>query len=363
MAFQKATKKHARLRLALIGTSGSGKTFSALRIARGLVGPSGRIAVADTERGSASKYADRFTFDAQDMETFAPNDFVQVIQEAERGGYDCLIIDSLSHAWMGKGGALEMVDNAAKRSKSGNSFNAWREVTPEHNAMVDAIVRARCHVIVTMRAKTEYVIETNDKGRQIPRKVGLAPVQRDGLEYEFDVVGDMDSAGLIVTKTRCPSLDGQVIARPGEELGAALRAWLTDGVASSGEIRTATQSPREAKAAEVATFERPVDKPALTKEQVTKVESVAAQLGGQVTRGGAAAAGVVAFGPHKGLSIADLTDQQLSELVDLANVKLLEEPKAQWAKKMEANRELLFAEISRRGHVANEQTQRQPGED
>ncbi|MCP3065870.1 ATP-binding protein, partial [Myxococcus sp. K38C18041901] len=124
--FQKATKKAARLRLALIGQSGSGKTFSALRIARGLVGPNGRIAVGDTENESASKYADRFDFDAQSMSRFSPRDFIALIEEAAREKYDCLIIDSLSHAWMGKGGALEMVDQVAKQSKSKNSFDAWR---------------------------------------------------------------------------------------------------------------------------------------------------------------------------------------------------------------------------------------------
>ncbi|RYZ46868.1 MAG: ATP-binding protein [Myxococcaceae bacterium] len=230
MAFTKATKKNSRLRLALLGPPGSGKTFTALRIARGLVGPTGRIALGDTERGSASKYADRFNFDAQDMETFGPRDYVALIQEAERGGYDALIIDSLSHAWMGKGGALEMVDNVAKASKSKNSFDAWRTVTPEHNNMVDAILRARLHIIVTMRVKTEYVVE-DVNGKKTPRKVGMAPVQRDGLEYEFDVVGDMDGADLAVTKTRCSALAKAVVVEPGEKLGETLRAWLTDGVA------------------------------------------------------------------------------------------------------------------------------------
>lgn len=226
--FVKATKTQARLRLALIGPSGSGKTFSALSIASGLA-PGGRIALLDTERASASKYAGEFSFDTAELETFHPAKYVEAIQQAEKAGYEVLIIDSLSHAWMGKDGALEQVDKVAARSRTGNSFGAWREVTPMHHALVDAILRSRCHVIATMRAKTEWVLETNDKGKQTPRKVGLAPVQRDGLEYEFDVVGDLDATTLCITKTRCRALHQAVLKEPGAPLGEQLRAWLTDG--------------------------------------------------------------------------------------------------------------------------------------
>lgn len=227
VSFQKATKKQARLRLALIGPSGSGKTFTALRVASGL---GKRIAVIDSERGSAAKYADRFEFDAVELETFSPQTYIEAIKAADGAGYDVLIIDSLSHAWSGKDGALEMVDKAAARSKSGNSFAAWREVTPHHHALVDAILRSRCHVIATMRAKTEWVLEEDPvTKRKTPRKLGLAPVQRDGLEYEFDVVGDLDDAKLAITKSRCPSLTKAVVNEPGEEFAATLKAWLTDG--------------------------------------------------------------------------------------------------------------------------------------
>jgi len=92
------------------------------------------------------------------------------------------------------------------------------------------MLQSRLHLIVTMRAKTEYVLETNEKGKQVPRKVGLAPVQRDGLEYEFDVVADMDlDNNLIVSKSRCEALSGAVIAKPGKEVADTLKAWLTDG--------------------------------------------------------------------------------------------------------------------------------------
>lgn len=227
MAFQKATKRRAKLRLAIIGPSGSGKTYTGLTLAKHL---GTKVAVIDTERGSASKYADKFAFDVTELESFAPATYIAAINEAATAGYDVLVIDSLSHAWMGKGGALEMVDTAAKRSQSNNAFAAWRDVTPQHNAMVEAIITAPLHVIVTMRAKTEYVMEQDSKGKTVPRKIGIAPIQRDGLEYEFDVVGDMDyENNFIVSKSRCEQLTGAVIAKPNGNLADVLKAWLNDG--------------------------------------------------------------------------------------------------------------------------------------
>jgi len=236
MKFEKATKKMARLLLAVIGGSGTGKTMTALRIGSSL---GKRIAVIDTERGSASKYAGRgtpynFAFDVLQLETFHPRKYIEAIRIAQDVGYDVLIIDSLSHAWIGRDGALELVDRAAKRAQSGNSFAAWREVTPLHNEMVDAILQARMHVIVTMRAKTEYVIEENERGKKVPRKIGVAPVQRDGLEYEFDVVADLNQEhDFVVTKTRCPALAGKVFPCAGADVAAVLKDWLSDGEAAT----------------------------------------------------------------------------------------------------------------------------------
>jgi hypothetical protein len=225
--FKKATKLQARARVALIGLSGGGKTYTALALATEL---SERVAVIDTERGSASKYSDIFNFDVLELESFGPKTYVEAIQAAEAAGYEVIVIDSLSHAWMGKDGALEQVDKAAKRNQ-GNSFAAWRDVTPQHNELVDAMLRCKAHVIVTMRAKTEYLQEKDTKtGKATIRKIGLQPVQRDGLEYEFDVVGDMTQDNeLIVSKTRCPKLSGAVIPKPGREFAGTLKAWLSDG--------------------------------------------------------------------------------------------------------------------------------------
>ena len=239
LSFQKATKKNSRLRMALIGAAGSGKTYTALAVASNLEGP---VAVIDTERGSASKYSDKFDFDVLELETFSPQMYVDAITAAQEAGYKTLIIDSLSHAWTGKEGALDQVSKAAKRSQSSNTFGAWRDVTPLHNAMVDAIINARMNIITTMRAKTEYLQEKDEKtGRTTIRKVGLAPIQRGGLEYEFDVVGDLDQDNnLIISKTRCPSLAGAVFKHAGREVAQQLQDWLR-APATSGANRMAAQ--------------------------------------------------------------------------------------------------------------------------
>lgn len=226
--FQKATKAQSRLRMALIGISGSGKTYTGLALATRL---GERVAVIDTERGSASKYSDIFNFDVMELDSFSPQTYVAAIKSAEEEGYDVLLIDSLSHAWSGKDGALEQVERVAKRTQSSNTFGAWREVTPTHNQMVDAILSAKCHVIATIRSKTEYVQEKDERGKTQIRKVGLAPVQRDGLEYEFDVVADLDMDNtLIIGKTRCPQLAGQLFQRAGEDVADILKSWLGTGV-------------------------------------------------------------------------------------------------------------------------------------
>lgn len=224
--FKPATKEQSKLRMALIGPSGSGKTWTALSIASEL----GKVALIDTERGSASKYAGDFQFDVMELTDYSPLRYIEAIKAAAAFGYDVVVIDSLSHAWNAPGGVLDMVDKAAKRSQSNNSFAAWRDVTPVHNQLIDALVGTNIHLIATMRSKTEYVLETNERGKTMPRKVGLAPVQRDGMEYEFDIFAEMDVENtLMISKTRCSALNGAVIAKPGKNVAEVIKAWLTDG--------------------------------------------------------------------------------------------------------------------------------------
>lgn len=215
------------LRMGITGPAGSGKTYSALKIATEF--GVNKVGIIDTEAKSARRYAHAFSqrFAALELDHFSPQEYIEAIQTAEQAGIEFLVIDSLSHAWVGKGGVLEMADQAAKRNKTGNSFAAWRDVTPEHNRLVDTILRAPMHIIATFRSKTEYVIEQGPQGKSVPRKVGLAPIQREGFEYEFDVFGDLDTDNnLIISKSRCPALSGAVISKPGVDFAMTLRNWV-----------------------------------------------------------------------------------------------------------------------------------------
>lgn len=226
MAFKKATKKRSKLRLAFIGPSGSGKTYSALKVASGL---GKKIALIDTEGSSASLYADEFSFDEDTLRTFHPREFIKRIKDAEDSGYDVLVIDSLSHAWFGTEGALELVNKEQTRSRNNNSFTAWRNVTPLHNQLVNSILQSKIHIIATMRAKEKYVME-EDGGKNKIKKLGLEAIQRDGLNYEFTIVADMDmDHNMIISKTRMKSLDGAIINRPGVEFAQQLIDWLDSG--------------------------------------------------------------------------------------------------------------------------------------
>ena len=223
--FQKATKYESKLRLAIAGPSGSGKTYTALSVATHL---GDKVAVVDTEHGSASKYADLFDFDVVNFEPpFHPDRFVEAIGTAAKAGYDVLILDSMSHTWKGSGGVLELVEMESKKLR-GNSYAAWGKVTPIYERMIDAIVSANIHIIATVRSKQDYILVEGSNGKTAPQKVGMAPVQRDGFEYEFDVFLDMDiENNAIVSKTRCPELVGKVIPKPNGELSNTLKDWLS----------------------------------------------------------------------------------------------------------------------------------------
>jgi hypothetical protein len=249
---RRASRTESRLRLAIMGPAGSGKTYTALRVARLLVGD-GRVIVIDSERGSAELYADEpdiaGAFDTIDLDSYHPQAYIDAIKAADDAGAAVIIVDSLTHAWSGEGGALTLVDQAQARAKSCNSFTAWRDVTPLHNRLVDALLGTRAHIVVTLRTKTEYVLEEDSRGKKVPRKVGLAPVQRDGLEYEFTIVGDMDiDHRLVVTKSRCAAVADAVFVKPGEEFVAPLRAWLAGAHAAAPAAPTQPEDTRDVRA-------------------------------------------------------------------------------------------------------------------
>jgi hypothetical protein len=241
--FQKAVKTQAKLRFAIAGPSGSGKTFSSLRIATAMGGP---IAVIDTEHGSASKYADLFDFDVLEIAPpYHPNKFINAIKAAEDAGYKIVIIDSLSHAWEGAGGVLEIKEEFAKQ-RSFNDYTAWKPAGDIHSRLINAMLESSIHVFATMRSKTAYsmdeVIEDGRKKTKVVKQ-GMAPIQRTGTEYEFDVMMTMDIQNCgAIEKTRCYLLRGQVYTDPGEELAEILVKWLADG-AEAPEKPKAPEAP------------------------------------------------------------------------------------------------------------------------
>lgn len=226
MEIRKAERKKAKLRLGIAAPSGAGKTYSALLLAFGL---GGKVGLIDTEHGSGDLYAHLGDYDIIGIEApYTVNKYTQAIKAFEQAGYNTVIIDSLSHAWSGDGGLLDKQGKMADRGT--NSFAAWRTITPEHNALVDAMLSSPCHIIATMRAKQEYVLETNAKGKQEPKKVGMAPVQREGMEYEFTVMLDVDMQHVAsASKDRTSLFDGQYM-KITPDTGKMLLAWLEMGV-------------------------------------------------------------------------------------------------------------------------------------
>lgn len=223
--FKKASRKQAKIKLAITGASGSGKTYSALRLAQGL--SNGKpIAVIDTENGSASLYSDRFGFDVLDLSPpFTHDKFVDAIHAAEQGGYEVLVIDSASHFWEG------ILDYKSKLdSRGGNSYTNWADAGNKFKGILDAVLQSKLHVICCLRSKMDHVIEDNN-GRKTIRKVGLAPIMRDGIEYEFTIVFDVAMDHNASTSKDRTGIFGDKIAQITEATGKTIAAWLDSGEA------------------------------------------------------------------------------------------------------------------------------------
>lgn len=266
MGFRKAARRNVRLRLGIAGTPGSGKTITSLRIGTALLPTPGegddpnhprfRLAVIDTEHGSAEDYEGAenpdggvFDYDVNRLDTMVPNwrvdrldappngpfstdNYVDALREAEEAGYFVVVLDSLSHAWNGPGGIMELVDALAAKSNKGNKFTSgWSVATPKQHQLVHAILSYPGHVIVTMRMKMAYELEQRG-GRQVPVKIGLQPIQREGVEYEFTLYAEMEAEThvLRVVKSRCPLLPiGREFTEPGADFAEAIREWLEAG--------------------------------------------------------------------------------------------------------------------------------------
>lgn len=239
--FSRATKKKSRLRLGIMGAAGSGKTLGSLKLAKGIASSMDKVFVIDTEHGSADLYSDKkhglegyntFTMGAP----FTPLRYVEAIQAAEKAGAEVIIIDSVSHAWVGEGGALDQVDK-----KQGNSYTAWKDVTPQHRALVEGLLQSNAHIICTLRSKQEYVLEEQQnrfgKTVQVPVRKGMAPVQREGMEYEFTVFVDVrEDHHAMATKDRTGLVDGKLMMLT-EEVGKAFKSWLDSGEAPAPQAQ------------------------------------------------------------------------------------------------------------------------------
>jgi hypothetical protein len=234
ITFTRATKKDLFARVAIYGPSGAGKTFTALRIATGL---GGRIAAVCTEHGSMRKYADRFSFDVIDASNPTVEFMIEAIRAAEKAGYATLIIDSLTHAWHE---LLEDVRKIASARYNGNTHSAWSEGTPRQKRLIQTIIGAKLNLICTMRAKTDYVVDKNDRGKVQVTRVGLNPEQGKGIEYEFDLLLRISQDHIAtVEKDRTGKYQDKCIEFPGEEFGKDLAAWLNtdEAVAQKQEAR------------------------------------------------------------------------------------------------------------------------------
>jgi hypothetical protein len=227
--FKKAVRARAKLKLCLTGPSGSGKTLSALKIAKGI---GGKIAVIDTENDSATLYAGREDVPEFDVLNLAPpyttDKYLAAINAALAENYDLLIIDSGSHQWAGEGGLLQRKEQLDQRG--GDSFRNWGKMTPEQEKFKSAILHFPKHLIMTLRSKQDYAMSTNEKGKASIQKLGLAPIQREGMEYEFTLVLDIDMGHqAMASKDRTGLFDGKLFV-PSEQEGKVLKNWLEQGI-------------------------------------------------------------------------------------------------------------------------------------
>lgn len=240
---RKATRQKAKMRLGIAGPSGSGKTYSALLIASGMTSWE-KIAVIDTENGSADLYESLGNYNVLPITApYAPEKYVQAIAECVKAGMEVIVIDSITHEWSGKGGCLDIHEQVTSGMKIPNSFTAWAQVTPRHQAFIDAILQCPVHIITTVRSKTDYVL-TEKNGKQVPQKVGMASQTRDGFEYELTVSFDLDQDHKAFTsKDRTGLFSGKGSFVPSAATGSAILDWCNAGqqiIITDGHFSTPT---------------------------------------------------------------------------------------------------------------------------
>jgi hypothetical protein len=234
ITFTRATRQAVKLKLAVEGPSGSGKTLGALAIAQALA-DGGKVALVDTENGSAALYSDRYAFDTIVMHApYETRKYEAAVKAAVDAGYAVVVIDSLSHQWAGAGGILSRKEQDDQRPGS-NSYTNWAKYTKEHEAFKAFLISAPIHLVATMRSKQDYILETNEKGKQQPRKVGLAPIQREVMEYEFTTVFELQmDHRAAVSKDRTGLFEGTLSDLTDGEVVKSLLAWLKTAAPVNG---------------------------------------------------------------------------------------------------------------------------------
>lgn len=229
MQLQKATRKKSFLRLNLSGPSGGGKTMGALRMGYGITGDWNKIAVIDTENGSASLYSHLGEFNVIDLEPpYSPERYIEAIDACLSAGMEVIIIDSSSHEWTGPGGCLEINEALAQARYKGNTWSAWNETTPRHDAFVQKVINSKCHMITCTRSKMETIMGDDKK----VKKVGLKDIQREGWEYELTVSLsiDRDTHKAIASKDRTSLFEGKDPFVITEETGRTIKEWCESGI-------------------------------------------------------------------------------------------------------------------------------------
>jgi hypothetical protein len=226
MKLQTAQRKNAKIRMGLQGPSGSGKTMSALKIAYGITNNWSRIAVIDTENRSAELYSHIGNYNILNLgQPYTPERYIEAIVTCEQAQMEVIIIDSLSHEWNGSGGILETHSNMV-----GNSFTNWAKLTPRHNQFINTILKSDAHVICTIRSKTDYILSEKN-GKQVPEKVELTGIQREGLDFELTLVLEIDiKHHASASKDRTGLFEGKPEFTPNEETGKQILSWCQSGV-------------------------------------------------------------------------------------------------------------------------------------
>jgi hypothetical protein len=290
---RKARRSATKLRLLLTGPSGSGKTYGALLVAKGL--GSQRTIVIDTEQGSSDLYDRLHDFDVIDLvPPFTPEAYIEAIDAAEAAGADCIVIDSISHEWNGKGGCLELVDEIARAKFKGNTWSAWSELTPRHRAFIDRMLRSSAHIIATGRSKTETA-QVDDHGRKKVVKLGMKLESRDGAEYEFTTVLDLvhDGHFAVASKDRTGIFGGD--PKPiSVDTGKAFAEWLAGGTPAPNplvaQIRefVATAEPERLKATTKRIDALLAEGKLTSAEWESLTDAITARVDGQTAVGAAA---------------------------------------------------------------------------